>query len=353
MTTVNYALNPARIDKFKGEILQHAVAQEVLSRQGRKVAMPKNSSKTYVARRFLPWGASAVSPNIFFANGTSERSLGLANQHLMTDGVTPTPDSLSVQDVSVVMQQYGCLYSYTDQTADMYEDDIPKQLIMQVGERATLVNESICFGTLKASTNQFYGGTGTSRVTVNGQITLSMLRAITRSLQANHGKQVTNMLGATANVSTAAVSAGYFVYCHTDLEGNIRDLPNFLPVERYGEATKAVPFEVGSCERFRFITSPEFVSVQDAGAAVGATGLYSTTGTSIDVYQFIVTAQDAWSQIALRGKDSLNETFLPTGQKSKSDAFGQRGYVGASWYKAVMIENQGWMAVGNVGRTVV
>lgn len=352
MTAVTYALNPARIDKFKGEILSHAVPQEVLSRQGRRIQLPKNSSKTYVARRFLPWGATTVNPNIFFANGTGDRSVNLANQHLVTEGVTPTPDSLSVQDVSVVMQQYGCLYSYTDQTADMYEDDIPKQLIQQVGERATLVNESICFGTLKASTNQFYGGTGTSRSTVNGQISLSMLRGIVRSLQANHGKMVTTMLAPSANVSTSAVSAGYFVYCHTDLEGNIRDLPNFTPVERYGTDRKALPFEVGACERFRFITSPEFVSVQDAGAAVGATGLYSTTGSNIDVYQFIVTAEDAWSQVALRGKDSLNETFLPTGQKSKSDAFGQRGYVGASWYKAVFIENQGWMAVGNVGRTV-
>ena len=59
--------------------------------------------------------------------------------------------------------------------------------------------------------------------------------------------------------------------------------------------------------------------------------------------------KDAWSQIAVRGKDSINPTFLPPGDKSKSDPFGQRGYAGAIWWKAVMVENNGWMAIGNVG----
>ena len=30
-----------------------------------------------------------------------------------------------------------------------------------------------------------------------------------------------------------------------------------------------------------------------------------------------------------------------------------RGYAGTIWWKAVMIENQGWMAVGNVGTRVL
>jgi hypothetical protein len=35
--------------------------------------------------------------------------------------------------------------------------------------------------------------------------------------------------------------------------------------------------------------------------------------------------------------------------KSKPDPFGQRGYAGAIWWKAVMVENPGWVAVGEVG----
>ena len=71
------------------------------------------------------------------------------------------------------------------------------------------------------------------------------------------------------------------------------------------------------------------------------------------MYPFIVAAADAWGQVAVRGKDSLNPTYLPPGEKSKSDPLGQRGYAGTIWWKAVMIENQGWMAVGFVGSKVL
>ena len=99
--------------------------------------------------------------------------------------------------------------------------------------------------------------------------------------------------------------------------------------------------------------SPDLPSIQDAGAAIatwtGTGSASSTTGTSMDVYQFIVLAKDAFSQISIRGKESVDITFLPPSQKDKSDPLGQRGYAGAIWYKAALLENASWCAVGNVG----
>ena len=273
----------------------------------------------------------------------------IVQAHQTAEGITPTPDSIVPQDVSVVMQQYSCLYGFTDKTYDMYEDDIPAAMKQQIGERVTLVNEMIVFGALKACTNQFFGGTGTSRATVNGGITLNMVRRIARTLMANHGKMVTKVLKPSAMFGTDAVSGGYLVYVHTDLEPDIRDMPGFVPAEKYASGTPMAN-ELGKVERFRFITSPEFVSILNGGAAIAAApGFQSTSGSNIDIYQFIVVAEDAWSQVSVRGLDALDPTFLPPGQKSKSDPHGQRGYAGATWWKAVMIENNGWMAVGNVG----
>jgi N4-gp56 family major capsid protein len=347
-----FALTPGRINKYKGQILKHAVPSEVLSKGGRQVPMPKNNSDTYVARRFLPYGATSASPNTFFPTATGDRGNVIVQAHLTQEGVTGSPESITPQDITVVVNQYDCLYGFTDKTYDLYEDDIPQAMIEQVGERVTLVNEMIVYGALKGCTNQYYGGTGTSRATVNAAISLGMVRKITKNLQANHGVMVTKVLAAAAKYETSAVAAGYLVYCHTDLEPDIRDLPGFVPAEKYASGTP-MENEVGKCERFRFITSPDLPSFQDAGAAVGATGCSSTSGTNIDVYPFIVTAADAWSQIAVRGVDALDPTFLPPGQKSKSDPHGQRGYAGTIWWKAVMIENNGWMAVGNVGTKVL
>jgi N4-gp56 family major capsid protein len=272
--------------------------------------------------------------------------------HLTAEGVTPTPDSIVPQDIQVVIQQYSCLYGFTDKTYNLYEDDIPQAMVAQIGERVTFVNELILYGALKACTNQYYGGTGTSRATVNGAISLGMIRKIVKNLQANHAKPVNSMLKASALFGTDAVSVGYSVYAHTDLEPDIRDLPGFTPVEKYASGG-GMPNEMGKTERIRFITTPDLPALQDAGAAIGGTNLSSTSGANIDVYPFIVVAQDAYSQIAVRGKGALDPTFLPPGQKSKSDPLGQRGYAGTIWWKAVMLENPGWMAVGNVGTKVL
>jgi len=355
MAMQNFTLTPGRINKFKGEILAHAVPLEVLGKTGRQIPMPRNNSDTYVARRWLPYGAtatSASSQNQFFQNGTGDRGNVITQAHQIQEGVTPPPDSITPLDITVVVQQFGCLYGFTDKTYDLYEDDIPKAMIEQIGERVTFVNEMIIWGALRGCTNAYYGGTGTSVATVNGALTLGQVRKVAKNLQANHGKPVNKVLKAGPNFATDPVAEGYTVYCHTDLEPDIRDLPNFVPAEAYASGTPMAN-EVGKCERFRFITSPDLPAIQDGGAAIGSTGLYSTSGVSIDVYPYIVTAQDAWGQIAVRGKDSLSPTFLPPGDKSKSDPLGQRGYAGTAWWKAVMIENQGWMAVGYVGSKVL
>ena len=356
MALHNFTLTPGRLNRFAGEILAHAVPQETLSKGGRQVRMPKRSSDIYVARRFLPFGATATDGNtinrFFQDNATAspgaDRGNLVVQAHQTAEGVTPPPDSIIPQDIPVVMQQYSCLYGFTDKTFDLYEDDIAGQMSIQVGERVTFVNELICHGALKASTNQWYGGSGVSRLTTNAPISLPMIRRIAKNLQANHCKPVNSMLKASGNYGTDAVAPGYTVYAMTDLEPDIRDLPGFIPVEKYATGT-AMPNEIGKVERFRFITSPDFPSIQNGGAAVGATNCQSLGGVNIDIYPFIVCGMDAWSQIAVRGKESIDPTLMLPGEKSKSDVFGQRGYAGCMWWKAVMIENNGWMAVGWVG----
>lgn len=347
-----FGLTPARLNKFKGQIIKHAVPKELLGREGRQVQMPKNMSDTYVARRFLPFGASATSAttqNTFFTTTTAiDRGATIVQQHVTQEGVTPDPETIVPMDVTVIVQQYSCLYGFTDKTYNLYEDDIPTEMIKQVGERLTLVNELIIFGQLKTCTNAFFGGTGTTIATVNGGLTLGLLRKIAKSLQGNHSVPVNSMLKASGDYGTDAVAEGYSVYISTDAEPDIRDLPGFVPGEKYASG-KPMANEIGKCERFRFFTSPEFTSIRDGGAAVGTTNLQSSLTVSIDVYPFIVVAQDAWSQISVRGLDSLKPSYLAPGMTSKSDPFGQRGYAGTIWWKAALVENNGWMAVGNVG----
>lgn len=355
MALHTFTLTTGRINKYKGEILKHAVPMECLSRQGRQVSMPKNSSDTYVGRRFLPYGATATSAttqNTFFPTADGDRGNVIVQAHLLQEGITPAPESITPMDVTAVIHQYSCLYGFSDKTYDLYEDDIPKEMIKQVGERVTLVNEMIIWGILRGCTNQFFGGTGTTMATVDGTVTLGFLRKIVKALQANHAKPVNSMLGASAKFGTAPVEVGYSIYLHTDCEPPVRDIPGFIPVAEYASGTP-MENEIGSVERLRFFTSPDLPSYQNGGAAIGTTGMYSTTGVSVDVYPIIVVAQDAWSQLAVRGLSALDPTYLAPGMKDKSDPHGQRGYAGTKWYKGGLVENNGWMAVGFIAIPVL
>ncbi len=355
MSTHQYLTAAARIGKFAGKILAHAVCEEILAKMGTQISMPKNVSDTIIFRRWLPYGATATSGNSqnrFYQDGNGDRGNVVVQQHQTQDGATPLPESITPVDIPAVMQQYSCLYGWTDKTADLFEDDIPAQMKIQVGERVAYVNELKIYGELRAGTNQYYGGTGTSIGTVNGPITLGMVRKIVANLDANHAKPINKMLASSKDYGTTPVRMGYAVYIHSNLSPDVRDMPGFEDSSKYASGTP-FPGELGKVEDFRFIKHPDMPPLQNAGAAVGATGLQSTSGSLIDVYPFIVLALDAFGQVSLRGESALKPTFLPTGQKDKADVFGQRGYAGTLWWKAVVRQNEGWMAIGNVGVKVL
>lgn len=344
MAVTTYTTNTGRVNKIVGEMLAHAQHKEVLGITGSNKKMPKNKGDNIVFRKYIPFGAASTNVN------TQNRPAVTAANHITTEGVTPTADTMTPVDVSVTLKQYACLYAVTDKSVDMYEDDIPAEMKKQTGERVGLLREMIRYGELKAGTNTFFSG-GTSRATVDEKLTLGLLRKISRNLLSNRAETVTGILSPGVNYGTSFVEASYLVFCHSDVENDIRDLPGFREVAGYGSRKPAHEMELGSTDRYRFIVSPELAPYLDIGAAVGTTGLLSTTGTLLDVYPVIVVGEDAWGDVALRGADSIDPTWIPPGQKDKNDPLGQRGYVGAKFYSAAVILNGGWMAVAEVGVT--
>ena len=341
MAMQQFNTQPARIAKLKGEILKKAIPMEVLGITGTQKEMPKNESDTIVMRRYLPFGGVDNR----FISGSNVATY--ATNQITAEGVTPSADTLTAVDITATLQQYHVLYAITDKTVDMYEDDIPSEMKSQTGERVGLIREMIRYGELKGCTNVYFGGTGTDKGTTNGTLSINLIRKITRNLRANHAKMVTKVLAPSPNISTAPVEAGYLVFCHTDMEPAIRELPGFKHVVEYGTRKPVHEMEIGAVEGFRFILSPELAPDLAAGTSVGSTGLAGSG--NIDLYPVIVAAEDAWCQLALRGQNAMDVSYIAPGQKDKNDPLGQRGYIGAKFYQTCKITNNGWMAVAWVG----
>ena len=341
MAMQRYDTSPARIGKLAGEFIRHAIPTEVLVKATNQLDMPKNKSDTLIVRSWVPYGGTVAQPNQWTIT---------AESHITQEGVTPAADTIVPRDVTFILNQYACLYALTDKDMDLYEDNVAEGMKEQVGERMGLVREMAVWGKMKASTNKFYGGGGSTRGSVNTAITETLVSKVQRALQANHATKITKILGTSQDYGTTSVEAAYVCYAHTDLEYDIRRLAGFREVAAYANRATISEWELGTWQNVRFVTSPELNPILNAGAAVGATGLKAQS-TNVDVYPIVFLSKDAFAQVKLRGASALDPVYIPPGQKDTADPLGQRGYIGAKFWHASEILNPGWIAVAEVGVT--
>ncbi len=342
MTIQAYSLSPGRVNEILGETLAYAEPTMVLALGCEMKQIPKNKGDNISYRRIIPTGGATTNAN------TINRWSVTAVAHLLQEGVTPAAETLTDQYVNVQLNQYGAIYGWTNKTADLHEDDIPKDMSRIMGKRMGLVQEMIRYGAMKACTNVFYSG-GTSRATVVSAISLNVLRRAARGLMANHAEKKSRVIRPGPLYDTSAIEEAFLVMVHTDAAADVRELPGFVPTAKYAGVSPLSPKEIGSCEEFRFVLSPELAAYADAGGANAA--LYATTAaaTAIDVYPFIVCGEEAVYDIALKGEDSFDMNVIPHTTKDKNDILGQRGYCGASFWSAALVVNNGRMAVIEAG----
>lgn len=330
-----YSLVPSRnLIMAEREMLKHAMPIKVLSTFGMQKQIPQNKTDTVVFRRALPIDAgSNGAPSITTSN------------YLLQEGVTPGSRTISYQDVQVTLQQYGVLMKLSRKAENMYEDDIPGDMVKLVGEHMASLEELIAYGVVRGGTNVVYAN-GSARTSVNTAITLNKLRQAARQLEAAFAQLVTEKLAASVNYGTSAVEPAYLVFIHTDMEADFRNLTGFVPVAKYGSQKPVHEREVGAVERFRIITSPYFKPFLAGGGTITAGTFLSnggSTGTTADVYPTMVVAQEAWGQVALKGMGAIEPIYLPAKQITHANPMGQFGYVGANFYKNAVRLNENWM----------
>ena len=332
-------------------MLEHAQPITVLGDFGTQREMPQNSTDTLVFRRTLPFGASAAGTTI----ENTSRYVGTpditASNFVLAEGVTPNSNTNSFQDVSVQLQQYGVLFKYSSKTEQLYEDDIPGEMVKLTGETLAEVMEMVRYGVLKAGSTVIYAN-GSSRSAVNTAISLNAIRKAARTLESNRARRVTSRLAPGVNFGTRAVQPAYVVFCHTDAVSDIRNLPGFTRVEEYGSFKPIHDREVGACEDFRFVSSPLLKSFLASGSAT-INGMLSVGAANVDVYPFIVIGEDAWGQVALKGMSAIKPVVLKASQTNHANPLGQFGYVGASTWFATVRLNDAWMARIEAGVTAL
>lgn len=293
--------------------------------------LPMRSSRTMVARRY--------------------KSLDRATQPLV-EGTPPAGKKVTFEDVTATLEQYGDYVELTDVIQDTHEDPVLQEYTDILGEQAAETYEVVRFGVLKGGTNVFYSNTdGTpTRAEVNTKLTNGVLSQVERSLLKQKAKHFTRVVRPSANYATEPIGACFVVLCHTDCIADVRALTGFTPVEKYAQDV-AYPGEVGKVGNFRFIATPLCEPWLASGVAVGATGMLAANATNIDVYPYIVMAQNCAAVVPLKGKNAVEMKVVNPGKPAYGNPLGQAGSVGWIGYHGAMIQNDAWLARIECGAT--
>lgn len=325
MATTYGDISPRTAAYAEKELLKRGLPFLVLEKFGQAKPLPENSTKVMKFRRYN------ALPN---------------TPQALTEGVTPTGQSLTVTDVTATLAQYGDKVTITDVILDTHEDQTLNEAVALLGEQAAQMIEKMRFGVLKAGTNVLYAN-GSARNAVNTAISITLQRRAVRALKRQNARFITSIVRSTPNYGTENVAPGYVALIHPDLEADVRGLTGFVPAEKYGSMT---PWEneLGKCEDVRYVSSTIFEPWADAGGAKGT--MISTTGTSADVYPVLYVARDAYAIVALKGMFALTPMVVNP-KPSDSDPLAQRGHVGWKAMQTCVILNDAWMVRAEVGAT--
>lgn len=308
------------------ELLERAIPLLVLEKFGQVKPIPANTSDTIIFRRYNK-----------LDNTPKE----------LVEGVTPDAVTMTSTDIQSTLVQYGEVMRFSDKVVDMCEDPVLKEATMILSQQAAEMIENVRWGKLLSGTNVVYGN-GTARAEVNTKISKAGFRAIIKSLKRQDAKPIYEYTASTPAYGTESTSPTYVVICHTDLEGDLRDLEGFIDAKNYG-TMKPMEGEIGSWESLRFITTT-LAPVYEGGGAAGGTGVAETGGLA-DVYPMLVLAQNAYGIVPFKGANAVSPTVVPA-KPSDSDPLAQRTKVGWKTWQTCVILNDAYMQRYEVAASV-
>ncbi len=344
--TVQYGdITPAVAAWAVVRMLKRALPLLVFEKFGQTYPMPTNSTQTAKFRRYFLTGATGSA-----GSGSGDFFTPLALTPLV-EGVTPEGRTLSNQDYTVQLAQYGDYITITDGVDDTHPDNILGEATDILGENAAETVETLRYNVLKAGTNVFYANKVAGRTTVAASISLADQRRVTTALARQNAKKITSIVGSTPDYDTKSVEASYVAVIHPDLETDIRSMTGFKPVADYGPHTSPWEGEVGSVEQVRYICTTVAKPFLAAGVVVGsAPGKRSVGGVNIDVYPILFFARDAFGIVPLKGKSSMTPMVVNP-KPAAGDPLGQRGTVGWKLWTTTIILQEAFMVRLEVAAT--
>lgn len=311
-------------------------------------------SQTYIAKKLLMranrdlvvygLGEKAKLPNRFSKTFQYTRYDKLAlPQDPLTEGVTPSSSSLSLQTVQAVMDQWGSFVEITDVADITVNHPVMVQARELLGEQAAETIDRECIKILLSNTNVYYPGAATSRVTLasTDYISNTVIKKALIALRNGGAHPQSGRL--------------FFGLIDPSVEGDLLEETTFVNAASYSNIMALKNAEVGTWMGVRWVCSnfiPSFSRLADvvsassatAGSLVASTTYYFKVVAVDNSTGFEIASTQEQSQATAVGQTSVNITMPATTGRTYKIYFG-----GASGNTPLLSSGNAPAAVVNVG----
>ncbi|MGM9553142.1 MAG: N4-gp56 family major capsid protein [Faecousia sp.] len=272
-------------------LIDEASANLVHDQFGQKRPIPKNGGKTIEFRKFSPL-AKATTP--------------------LTEGVTPSGNSLTVTNITATVQQYGDFIVQSDVLELTALDNTILEATKLLGRQAGATLDTVVRNVLQAGTNVTYcpklaaDGTETAVTSRAGldasaQLTVDVVNQVVAKLRAQNAP--------TINGKYVAIIHPYVAY---DL---MRD-PAWIDAHKYAQPENLYEGELGEIGGVRFVQSTE-------------AKVYTGTGcpTGLAVFGSLFFGEGAYGVTEIEG-GGLETIVKQKGSAGTADPLNQRSSIG-------------------------
>lgn len=290
-TTTQSGLSAEMKTFYDMTLIDEASANLVHDQFGQKRPIPKNGGKTIEFRKFSPL-AKATTP--------------------LTEGVTPSGNSLTVTNITAAVQQYGDFIVQSDVLELTALDNTILEATKLLGRQAGATLDTVVRNALQAGTNVTYcpklaaDGTETAVTSRAGldasaQLTVDVVNQVVAKLRAQNAP--------TINGKYVAIIHPYVAY---DL---MRD-PAWVDAHKYAQPENLYEGELGEIGGVRFVQSTE-------------AKVYTGTGcpSGLAVFGSLFFGEGAYGVTEIEG-GGLETIVKQKGSAGTADPLNQRSSVG-------------------------
>jgi N4-gp56 family major capsid protein len=276
------------------------------------------------------------------------RHADLANVTIpVVEGVAPAEAAIGYGDISVTVQEYINWVEMSDKASVTSLEALKAEYAKKLKKNMDQSLDTIWRDQLQGGTSVYFANNVANRLAVITRVEEVDLYNIDRLLFANMAEYFEPMATGSEKIGTTPLPPCYLCLCHGDVKRDLFALTGFKPAETYASQVRLYPSEFGSWGNFRFIGSQNCTVVANAGAAIGASGLISTGGVTIDVYPMLIFGKGAAKIVPL---DELSVDYIESGFEDDRPAH-QTMTMAWKSTTAVIIVQQAFMVRYETGAT--